>query len=68
VAQGETADVVILVGGAADELGKRIEGTNPARGYQRGFAGLIHAIHGENVFCQVDSNGYDSHDFPSQMS
>ena len=30
--------------------------------------GLIHAMHGKDVLGKVNSNGYDSHDFPSQTS
>jgi hypothetical protein len=36
--------------------------------HEFGLAGFAHAMHGENVLCQVDSNGYDGHDFPSQLS
>ena len=36
--------------------------------YELRLAGLIDAVHGENVLCQIDANGYDNHDFPSQVS
>jgi hypothetical protein len=32
------------------------------------YAKFIDAMHGKNVLCQIDANGYDSHDFPSQVS
>ena len=35
---------------------------------QLSFASLIDAVHSENVLCQIDANGYDSHDFPSLVS
>ena len=36
--------------------------------HQGGFAGFIDAMHGEDVLCQVDSNGYDGRHFPYQVS
>ena len=36
-----------------DQLGTRHLGA-----YQHGFACFIHAMHGENVLCQIDANGY----------
>ena len=36
--------------------------------YQRRFACLIHAMYGKDVLGEINSNGYDSHDFPSQVS
>jgi len=38
------------------------------RAYQGGLASLIHAMHGKDVLGQINSNGYDSHDFPFQVS
>ena len=32
--------------------------------HQCGFASFVYAIHGKDVLCKVDSNGYDSYDFP----
>jgi hypothetical protein len=34
------------------------------RSNKRWFASLIDTMNGKDVFCKVDSNGYDSHDFP----
>jgi len=36
--------------------------------HQRGLACLIHALHGKDILGEINSNGYDSHDFPSQVS
>jgi len=36
--------------------------------HQGGFAGFIDAIHGEDILCQVHSNGYDGRHFPYQVS
>ena len=35
---------------------------------QCSLAKLINAVHSANVLCQINFNGYDSHDFQSQMS
>jgi hypothetical protein len=36
--------------------------------HQGGLAGFIDAMHGEDIFCQVHSNGYDSCHIPYQVS
>lgn len=36
--------------------------------HHRRLAGLIHAVDSEDVPGEVNSNGYDSHDFPFQVS
>ena len=40
-----------------DQFGARHAGAD-----QRGLASLIDAMNGENILCQVDANGYDSHE------
>ena len=51
------------IGDEFEQLGAWHLGAHQCR-----FAGLIHAVQGKNVLCQIDANGYDSHDFPSQVS
>jgi len=46
-----------------EQLGARHLGA-----YQYRLAGLIYAVDRENVLGEVNSNGYDSDDFPSQVS
>lgn len=41
---------------------------NQASPHQFRLARLTHAMHGKDVLCQIDPNGYDGHDFPSQVS
>ena len=38
------------------------------RAYKCGRTRLIHAMHCKDVLGEVNSNGYDSHDFPFQVS
>ena len=42
--------------------------THANRVFAKQLADLVHASHGENVLCQVDADGYDSHDFPARTS
>ena len=36
--------------------------------YERSLACGIHAMHSKDVLCQIDSDSYDTHDFPFQVS
>jgi hypothetical protein len=51
------------IGNEFEQFGAGYFGTHQYR-----LACFIHAVHGKDVLCKVDSNSYDSHDFPFQYS
>ena len=58
----------------ADEAGWQVGnelqkfGAGHLRAHQSWFACFIDAVHRKDVLGDINSNGYDSHDFPSQVS
>lgn len=53
---------------AARQVGDEFEqfGTRDFGAHQCRLACLVHTMHSKDVLRQIDSYGYDSHDFPSQ--
>ena len=73
---GELARPVVRAraGFHADEAGRQCGdefeqlGARHCRAHQLSFAARIDAVDDEDRLCKIDSDGYDGHDFPFQVS